>query len=58
MIVVGYAKVPATSTSRGTHEFFSVSLLVEPLGTTFLQDPGAISATRRPVPAISGHDDQ
>jgi hypothetical protein len=36
MIVVGYAKVPATSTSRGTHEFFSVSLLVEPPGTTVL----------------------
>src|SRR3954467_9938825 len=30
MIVAGYAKVPATSTAHGNHEYFSVSLLVEP----------------------------
>jgi Domain of unknown function (DUF3870) len=35
-IVVGYAKVPATSTSHGTREFFSVSLLVEPPDSTVL----------------------
>ncbi|QWF81180.1 DUF3870 domain-containing protein [Amycolatopsis sp. CA-230715] len=30
MIVVGYAKVPAQSTTHATREFFSISLLVEP----------------------------
>ena len=33
MIVLGYAKVPARST---THEYFSISLLVEPPGSTVL----------------------
>jgi Domain of unknown function (DUF3870) len=36
MIVVGYAKVPAMSTSRGAHEYFSVSLLIEPPAATVL----------------------
>ncbi|MFK4088449.1 DUF3870 domain-containing protein [Kribbella sp. NPDC020789] len=36
MIVVGYAKVPAQTTTHGTQEFFSVSLLIEPPGSTVL----------------------
>lgn len=36
VIVVGYAKTPTTSTAHGTHEFFSVSLLVEPPSSVVL----------------------
>jgi Domain of unknown function (DUF3870) len=45
MIVVGYAKVPATSTSHGTHEFFSVSLLVEPPDSVVLAVESTASTT-------------
>ena len=33
MIVLGYAKVPAQSTTHNDHELFSISLLVEPPGS-------------------------
>lgn len=48
MIVLGYAKVPAQTTTRGTHDLFSISLLVEPPASTVLAvDSTAATAMAR-----------
>ncbi|TDQ00199.1 uncharacterized protein DUF3870 [Labedaea rhizosphaerae] len=48
MIVLGYAKVPAQSTTHATQEFFSLSLLVEPPHCTVLAvDSTAATAMAR-----------
>ncbi|QPP10249.1 DUF3870 domain-containing protein [Streptomyces bathyalis] len=48
MIVVGYAKVPATSASRSTHEYLSITLRIErDTGTVTEVDSTAVTALVR-----------
>lgn len=59
MIVLGYAKVPSQSTTHNAQELFSISLLVEPPGSTVVGvDSTAATAMAREwlVSLLSGAD--
>lgn len=48
VIVVGYAKVPRTSASHAVHEFFSISLRIDPATDTITEaDSTAVSGLVR-----------